>query len=181
MNGSSSRFRTPEEVSDAAWVESVGGVVTPLLGGFSLASVILVGDDAQNFRWPGAAILALTVAATVFIAAVQFAQMARRSFAARADLPISGRICDEHKNAPPEFTKDGYDKRAVAFDKAEGWAKRARRTYHGGIYALLIGLGLALAPKSGMGIEGDLRWIAVGVVAIACLAEISIRSKPAEF
>ena len=181
MDGSSSRSRTPEEVSDAAWVESIGGVTTPLLAGFSLASVIVVSDDAKNFGLPGAAILALTVAATVFIAAVQFAQMARRSFAARADLPTSGRARDEYKNAPAEFTEDGYVKRSVALGKAEMWGKRARRTYHGGIFALLIGLALALVPKPGMGIEGDLRWVAVGVAAIACVAEIGVRSKPADF
>jgi hypothetical protein len=42
-------------------IDSVAGVASPLLAGFSLASVIVVSDDARNFRWPGAAILALAV------------------------------------------------------------------------------------------------------------------------
>lgn len=180
MDGSSSRrFRSPEEVSDAAWVASVGGVATPLLGGFSLASVIVVSDDAGSFWLPGAAILALTVAATFFIAAVQFAQIAGRSYAARADLPISGRTRYEDKKVSG-FTKDGYDKRAVAFNRAKRWDKWARRLYHGGIFAWLIALALALMPKPGAS-EPVLRWIAVGVAVTACVAETLFRSEPTDF
>ena len=43
-------------------MDSVASVAAPLLAGFSLASVLLVSDDAVNFRWPGAAIVALAVA-----------------------------------------------------------------------------------------------------------------------
>jgi hypothetical protein len=177
MDGSSSRFRTPEEISDAAWVESVGGTASPLLGGFALASVIVMSQSANDFRLAGAAILALTIAATAFIVALQFAQMARRAFKAREDLPISDRIVPEVQ----KFTEDGYAKRSVALEKARQWAQRARHTYHGGIFALLIGLALALVPRPGTGVQGILQWFAVGVGAVTCAAEILVRSKPASF
>ena len=52
-------------------MDSVASVAAPLLAGFSLASVLLVSDDAVNFRWPGAAIVALAVASVALIGAVQ--------------------------------------------------------------------------------------------------------------
>jgi len=181
MDGSSSRFRTPEEISDAAWVESVGGTAAPLLGGFALASVVVVSQSAGDFRLPGATLLTLTIAAAAFLIAVQFANMARRSFKAREDLPISDLLGPEGKDAVQKFTEDGYAKRRVALDKATLWAQRARRTYHCGIFALLLGLALALVPKPGTGVQGILQWIAVGVAAVACAAEVLVRSKPADF
>jgi uncharacterized membrane protein len=55
----------------AKWVDSVGVATLPVLAGFSIASVIVVSDDAANFRWSGLAILALAIAAVVLIAAIQ--------------------------------------------------------------------------------------------------------------
>jgi hypothetical protein len=172
--------RTLEEVADAAWVESVGGVATPLLGGFSLASVIVVSDDAAMFRWPGLAILALTLAAVVLIAAVQFAQVARRCYKARADLPTSGRRRNEQSDLVPKFTEDGYDERAEALHQAQWMSKWTRRLYHWGIVALLLGLALALAPKQG-GIEGGLRWLAVATAAVVLILQVKFRTNPHRF
>jgi len=59
------------------WTKSVGDVAAPLLAGFSFTSVIVLSDDAGAFRWPGEAILALTIAAIALIAAVQCAKYAR--------------------------------------------------------------------------------------------------------
>jgi hypothetical protein len=56
---------------DLKWAESVGNVAAPLLAGFSLASVIMVSEDAGKFRWPDATILSLTVAAIALITAVE--------------------------------------------------------------------------------------------------------------
>jgi hypothetical protein len=53
------------------WAESVGTVASPLLAGFSLASVVVIAGDPQKFYWSGAAIVGLTVAAITLIAAVQ--------------------------------------------------------------------------------------------------------------
>jgi hypothetical protein len=57
--------------SMVTWAESVGTVASPLLAGFSLASVVVVAGDPQKFYWAGAAIVSLTVAAITLIAAVQ--------------------------------------------------------------------------------------------------------------
>jgi len=52
-------------------IGSVTTVGSLLLAGFSLASVIVVTSEAGKFRWPGAAVLALTTAAVLLIASVQ--------------------------------------------------------------------------------------------------------------
>jgi hypothetical protein len=49
------------------WIDSVGTVTLPLLAGFSITSVVVVSDDAGNFRWPGLTILVLTFAALVLL------------------------------------------------------------------------------------------------------------------
>jgi uncharacterized membrane protein HdeD (DUF308 family) len=60
------------------WAESVGTVASPLLAGFSLASVVVVAGDPQKFYWAGAAIVGLTVAAITLIAAVQTSKYVHR-------------------------------------------------------------------------------------------------------
>jgi len=67
----------PGEAELRQWIRAVGDVTTPLLAGFSVASVIVVSDDAGNFRWPGATILVLAIAAITLIAAVQCAYHTR--------------------------------------------------------------------------------------------------------
>ena len=54
------------------WVDSVSSATLPLLAGFSTTAVIVVSDDAANFRWPGATILVLAIAAVVLILALSF-------------------------------------------------------------------------------------------------------------
>ena len=62
------------------WIDSIGTVTLPLLAGFSITAVVVVSDDAANFRWPGATILALAFAALVLIVAVQCAYHAHVYF-----------------------------------------------------------------------------------------------------
>jgi len=66
------------DASMVKWAESVGTVASPLLAGFSLASVVVVAGDPQKFYWAGAAIVGLTVAAITLIAAVQTSKYVHR-------------------------------------------------------------------------------------------------------
>jgi protein-S-isoprenylcysteine O-methyltransferase Ste14 len=168
--------RTPEEVADAAWIKSVGGVTTPLLGGFSLAAVIMVSDGATSSRWAGPAILVLAFAAVVLIAAVQFAQVAGRSYEARADLPVRVETSAEHEDDSSGMS----GKRAIAFEWAQQRGNRARSLYHIGTNALLLGLALALVPPKG-GTWEYLLWIAAVVTFLAFLLQVKIKSRPANF
>ena len=137
------------------WVLAVGEVTIPLLAGFSVTFVIVLSDDAANFRWPGAAILTLTIAALWLIAAVQCA------YHARLYLPIQA----TGSKAEPS------SRRAFTGRSGRRWAGSTRMSYHCGVVALLAGLGLALAPLDGKGTEGLLRWSASGMAFFACVGE----------
>ena len=55
---------------DDQWMTTVSSV-SAFLAGFSLASVVLIASMAGSFRWPGAAVLALTIASVVLVGAAQ--------------------------------------------------------------------------------------------------------------
>ena len=131
------------EARTKKWVSKVGTVTLPLLAGFSFTSVIVVSEDAMNFLLPGWTILALTVATLVLIAAVQCAYHAQIYFAKEA----------------PDY------KRAV------DWYRWTRRAYDVGLFALLFGLGLAVAPRPA-DMQADLRWSAASLAFLACLGEV---------
>ena len=125
------------------------GTVTNLSGfmaGFSLAAVVVIADAPEHFRWPGVAVLALTVGSVVLIGTVQWSRNGAHYY-------------------------ERYSKR---------WRHGIWVAYHGGIIALLAGLGAALAPlegKAGMpGVAGQqgLRWAALSVAFAAAFLEVLV-------
>jgi hypothetical protein len=137
----------PNEDYYRRWVKALGDPTIPLLAGFSLTSVIVVSDDAANFRWQGLTVCFLGLASVVLILAVQFQYLAR--FAFSSGVETSGAT------------------------SGEAWAKRLRIAYYCGTVALLAGLGLALAPSHGNGVENTLRWVASGIAFAGCAAEVA--------
>ena len=75
----------PENRPDP-WMSSVTNV-SAFLAGFSLASVVVIVDGPDHFRWPGTAVLALTIASVVLILAAQESRRGARysrTYSARA-------------------------------------------------------------------------------------------------
>lgn len=136
----------PNEEYDRRWVHAIGETTIPLLAGFSFTAVIVVGDDAQNFRWPGLTVLVLGFASVVFIASVQSSYLARLAFSSEVET---------------SKTTSG-----------KAWTGRMRLAYYCGVIALLAGLGLALAPLHGNGVENTLRWVASIIAFVGCAAEV---------
>ena len=149
----------------------VSSATLPLLAGFSTTSVVVVSDDAANFRWPGATILVLTVAAVVLIAAVQFAYHARISLAELSGrdgspAPSQGISHSETDTQQISEQQDGCYKQGLTRTKRTRWA------YDIGLFALLAGLGLAVAPLRAIGVQADLRWGAFGLAFLATVLEL---------
>lgn len=161
------KWRKPAPLGYGSAMDSVSSVAAPLLAGFSLASVIVVSDDAMNFRWPGAAILALAIAAVVLIGCVQCGYNARQYLWSGAEV----------SDWWPEMKVDTElemllrDEQTEAFHRWEAWVRWARLTYNFGILALLAGLGLGLAPQRNRGFQNNLRWVAVSMAFAACAGE----------
>ena len=156
------RKRKPTGRTVKLWVDSVSSATLPLLAGFSTTSVVVVADDAQNFRWSGWTVLSLAVAAVVLIAAVQFAYHARIALSEWCE-----REDGKGLSIPSQVIRqqDAYYKRGVF------WTKWTRVTYDVGLFALLLGLGLAVAPYHVTGGEARARWLAAAFAFLACVLE----------
>jgi hypothetical protein len=153
------------------WIDSVSSATLPLLAGFSTTSVVVVSDDAANFRWPGATILVFTVAAVVLIAAVQFAYHARISLAeltGRKGSPAPSQDISHNETDAQQIIEqqDGCYKQGLTRTKRTRWA------YDIGLFALLAGLGLAVAPLRATGVQAGLRWGAFGLAFLAAVLEL---------
>ena len=153
------------------WIDSVSSATLPLLAGFSTASVVVVSDDAANFRWPGATILAFTVAAVVLIAAVQLAYHARISLSelsGREGSPAPSQDISHSQTATQQIRQPQDSNYKQGLTRT----KRTRRAYDSGLLALLVGLGLAVAPLRATGLQADFRWGASGLAFLAAVLEL---------
>jgi hypothetical protein len=161
------KWRKPAPLGSANAIDSVGTVASPLLAGFSLTTTALIGDDAKNFRWPGAAMLAFVIAAVLLIEAVQCAFNARQCIWSAGDVRTWWPDMLEGSDREQKLRSE----QDYSFRKWETWSEWASRTYNLGIVALLAALGLALPPHAA-DIESSLRWTASGVAFAACAGEI---------
>lgn len=168
-------WRNPEAVAARLekWVDAVGSATLPLLAGFSTTSVIVVSDDAVNFRWPGATVLALAFASVLLIGAIQFA------YHARIDLSIWSDRKDRKDPSVPPPDGNGGDTDARDAESQQDphqsglrWTSRAHFAYHWGLFAFLLGLGLAVAPHHAMGMQDTFQVAATVLALAACVIEL---------
>jgi hypothetical protein len=156
-------WRKPAPLGYANAIDSVGGVAAPLLAGFSLASVIVISQDAENFRWPGAAILGFTISAVALVGTVQCGFNARQYIWSGADVLAWWPDLKENSEQEERLRAE----QAWAFGRWQAWTAWTRRTYALGIFALLTALAFALPPHHNLGLQGSLRWTATGIAFAA--------------
>ncbi|MFF7892251.1 hypothetical protein ACFZDI_10045 [Streptomyces sp. NPDC007907] len=168
MSDSPSEWAKPTPLGYGSASEAAHFVAAPLLAGACIATVGVLGSDGDKFRWPGPAMLLLTLAFVVLIASVQYGFHARRHFYSPADIddwyPPGAR-------RPTEETLRSAQRR----DLAE-WRRMSRRgstAYNMGIVLLGTGVTLVLAPPETASLEhATCRWAAVTVTAVGSLAEL---------
>jgi hypothetical protein len=163
----SPKWRKPAPLGYASAMDSLGSVAAPLLAGFSLASLVAISDDAPNFRWPGAAILSLVIAAIALIGAVQCSFNARQYIWSAAE--VVEWWPDMEEGSPREVRL--RNEQDLAFRRWKAWVKWARTTYDVGILSLLTALALTIPPPHSAGIQSSLRWGASGVAFAACACD----------
>ncbi|MER5832913.1 hypothetical protein ABT116_19150 [Streptomyces sp. NPDC002130] len=168
MSDDSSEWAKPTPLGYGSASEAAHFVAAPLLAGACIAMVGVLGSDGDKFRWPGPAMLLLTMAFVVLIASVQYGFHARRHFYSPADLdawypPGARRPAEESLRA------------AQRHDIGE-WQRMTRRgstAYNMGIVLLGAGVTLVLAPPEGASLgHAVCRWTAATVTAVGSLAEL---------
>lgn len=161
------KWRKPGSLGYPAALDAVGNVAAPLLAGFSLASVVVIASDPSHFRWPGAAMLALTIAAVLLVNALQCSFHARRDLWSADDVRAWWPELDEH----PEWEERLRHEQDAAFRRWQQWSGWTTRLYNAGILALLIGLVCVLPPVEG-GSNQVYRWLATAFAGAATVGEL---------
>lgn len=160
-------WRQRRPVNYPKQLEISGGIAAPLLAGFSLATVaqLVIG---RNHLWLGQwAILALALAAVLFVNCVQLSALAVGLSASPS----------ERLDYSPEAASDPEILRAVRVRQWEETARRIQYTtragicYNGGVLAFLSGLGLVIAPHHWRVLPWG-RFVALFVIGIALIVEL---------
>ncbi|MDH6226786.1 MULTISPECIES: hypothetical protein [Streptomyces] len=163
-------WRKPSPLGFGAAVDAVTNVAAPLLAGFSVAAIGVVGADSDKFRWPGPALFCLTLSALLFVTCVQFGFHARRHLYSYADLTA---WWTEDELADTDRRRLLRDEQRHDFDLWNRWRGRAYVAYSGGLVVLWTGVALVLLPP-GPGTASDtaFRWAASAVAACAAVGEV---------
>ncbi|WP_151775068.1 hypothetical protein [Streptomyces abyssomicinicus] len=163
-------WRKPSPLGFGAAVDAVTNVAAPLLAGFSVAAIGVVGADSDKFRWPGPSLLCLTVSALLFVTCVQFGFHARRHLYSYADLTA---WWTEEELADDDRRRLLRAEQHHNFDLWDRWRGRAYVAYSGGLVMLWTGVALVLAPPgSGTASGAAFRWVASAVAACAAVGEV---------
>jgi hypothetical protein len=120
----------------------MGGIVAPLLAGFSMALLGLVIQVEDDLRWPDMALLLLSVAIVLLVLVVQFTFRARQYAATPSQVKEWWPDFDHN----PERQQRVREELAVYLACHRWWTTRARGLYNAAIGVLLLGLAVVLVP-----------------------------------
>ncbi|WP_431896745.1 hypothetical protein [Micromonospora haikouensis] len=168
----------PGDFGQPAAYEAKTGVAAPLLAGFSLALLGVVGQAPTSFRWPGATLTALVLVCAVLVMCVQFGFRGRAVLYSKADVEAWGRLATS-LDATAELRLRAAVQRGD-MRRWRRWHRRTQLTYNAGIALLFVAIALALAPPETYGSntpvtgsEAVWRWAGTCVACCVSLAELS--------
>lgn len=159
-------WKRPGSIGDAEAIRGMGGVVSPLLAGFALATVAVLMTSADPNKTPLApwAVLCLAAAAVAFLYVMQYSFLAVRSGSA----PSSYIDWEPEVTLQPERLErlrleQAADRRLFTlFNRRAGWL------YDVGLLLFLAGLALVVVPSR----WGIANVIALTVVGLAFAIEV---------
>lgn len=160
-------WRKPSPLGLGVAVDAVTNVAAPLLAGFAIATIGVVGADGGHFRWPGPVLLCLTLSALLFVTCVQFGFHARRHLYSFAD--ISAWWSDEEMRDHRDLLREEQN---ADFQLWNRWRGRAYTAYSGGMVMLWLGVALVLVPPArSTSPDTEFRWAAAAVAVGAAVVE----------
>jgi hypothetical protein len=160
-------WRKPSPLGFGEAVDAVTNVAAPLLAGFSVAAIGVVGADSDKFRWPGPALLCLTASALLFVTCLQLGFHARRHLYSYGDL--TAWWTEEELEDRRDLLREEQHRDFVLWNR---WRGRADVAYSGGLVLLWLGVAAVLAPPAaGTSSDTAFRWAAAAIAACAALGE----------
>jgi hypothetical protein len=154
-------WKRPQALGYHEELRGLGGIVAPLLSGFSLAAIatIVTGDDMPALAEWSVAALAAAVAFLIFSMQVAFASLSYNSFPAeiltwRPEVTVSE---DELQRARAVQASD--------FDEMTRLGRISFSAYSAGLMAFLLGLLLLLIPDD---------WSAAWIVAVCVTGAVVV-------
>ncbi|MFJ8637433.1 hypothetical protein [Streptomyces sp. NPDC093568] len=172
-------WKKPATPGQVYAVDAMNNTVSPLLAGFCMAALATSVADADKFRWPGATMLAFTLAFANLIASIQLGISGRRYLYSHGDLVTWWGDSDLQDNSVNTTVRTEQEKHISRWREFHKWTGRA---FNLGLAFLTAAVAIALAPpsrasasdRSAHMIQDCLRWTASGVSAIGCLLELAI-------
>jgi hypothetical protein len=164
------KWQKPNPLGFGAAVNSTAYVAAPLLAGFSVATIGVITTSEQSFRWPGATLVCLTVAAILLIASLQLGIVAQKYFTSGADYKAWWTE-EEITRRQDEFSENQeYDFRDWLL-----WAAWATVIFYLGIAVLAAGLATLLAPlTSENGALASGKWTGFALLVVAAVIEVVV-------
>ncbi|MGW1030248.1 hypothetical protein ACWD4J_42505 [Streptomyces sp. NPDC002577] len=145
--------------------DAVTTVAAPLLASGGVGLIGVVAADEDKFRWPGPALLLVTLAAILLVSCVQWGFRARPCLYSMADVEqlYGGALTAEQRERYAH-------QHAVDHARWQRTTALADASYTAGLIALGLGVALVLAPPVG-GTHAGWRWTAFGAVLLAVVME----------
>lgn len=163
-----SRWAKPAPLGYGQAADAAHFVAAPLLASAAVALVGVVGADGEKFRWPGAAVLMLCLAALALVGSIQQSFHARALLYSYDDLE-SWWGSEDLKDLDEELRRQ----QRLDYEQWKSKIDRAVGLYNLGVALIGAGLSLCAAPPPGSALDDAVpRWIACGAVGAGAFAEL---------
>lgn len=136
------RWEHPAPFALGAASDAATSVAAPLLAGFSVTLIGVVAQSPQSFRWPGLAILGLTIVAATFTAALQLGFWARQYLYSRSDIEQWRDLAAE----PLWIVQHLIEQQRRHYGVWTRYRRKARLAYNMGVCGLGVAVALVVAP-----------------------------------
>lgn len=158
------RWAIPRKIGYVSAVQYAHFVAAPLLAAASISLAGIMAADADKFRWPGPAILMMTVCTVLLISCIQCSFNGASHLLSPADLDA----WYGDMQRPPEAMLMQMQQQSMRRWRRS--AVKAVHLYNLGVTILGLGATVALAPPDNSSLEHAIcRWSACGVVGISTI------------
>ncbi|MFI1421121.1 hypothetical protein ACH4VX_24735 [Streptomyces sp. NPDC020731] len=158
------RWAIPPKIGYVNAAQNAHFVAAPLLAAAAIGIAGVMAADGDKFRWPGPAMMLLTVCAVLFVTCIQSSFNAATHLFNPADLDTWYGASEK----PPDTVLMQIQQHDFQIWKRS--SRKAVRLYNWGVVTLGMGTAVALAPHESASTEhAACRWAAGTIVVVATL------------